>query len=340
MLFEPFEIKNLYLPNRIAVAPIATATANADGTPSDKTEEIYRDRAASGAGLVIVEHNAVNLCGSVRAAQLRAEDDAAAAAQRPIAAAAESAGGASVVQINHGGACPMSADIFAVEGYRSLSPSGVKVGNVWDSVDEKPYKMTEAEIRATAEDFVNTAVRLVKRAGYGGVQIHACHSYLLGQFLSPLTNLRGDSYGGSDYKRAKLLYEIADGVRQSLPETVLSVRLGVADTMPDEPRRGLSPAETVPVARELAKLGVNLICVSGNLCGFGAEREDEAYFAPYASAVRDAVGLSVSVICTGGIRRAATAERLLRNGVCDMVGVGRPLAERSGLIAEWKEILG
>lgn len=76
----------------------------------------------------------------------------------------------------------------------------------------------------------------MRTAGYDGVMIHAAHGYLAGQFLSPLTNLRDDAYGGTGYRRARFLYEITDAVRRTLPDAVVSVRLGAADTLPDENR--------------------------------------------------------------------------------------------------------
>lgn len=327
------------MPARIAVAPMATSTANSDGTPTEKTAQIYRERAACGAGLVIVEHNAVALSGAVRPSQLRADTKDAAKAQRALSEIFESAGVPAIVQINHCGGQPSEASVFEMEGYRSISPSGVKIGEAWNQTEAECHVMSASEIKETVEQFVNAAVRMVDAAGYEGIQIHACHGYLLGQFLSPRTNMRDDAYGGTPYKRAKLLYEITDSIRQSIPGAVLSVRLAASDTLPDEPKNGLSLDETVPIARELANLGVDLICVSGNLCGYGGWRKDEAYFAPYAQAIREAAGRSVPVICTGGIRSAATAEKLLREGVCDIVGVGRPLSRATPFIPNWKEEL-
>jgi 2,4-dienoyl-CoA reductase-like NADH-dependent reductase (Old Yellow Enzyme family) len=178
---------------------------------------------------------------------------------------------------------------------------------------------------------------MVQIAGYDGVQIHCAHGYLLGQFLSPLTNLRTDEYGGSDKKRARILYEITDAIRQTLPNVVLSVRLGMADAFPDEPRKGLSLDETVPATKELANLGLDLLCLSGNHCGYGINRTDDAYFAPYAARFKEALGTRLPVVCTGGIQNAKTAESLLQKGVCDFTGVGRLMLRNPNFMGEWRK---
>ena len=88
--------------------------------------------------------------------------------------------------------------------------------------------------------------------------------------------------------------------------------------------------------RELAALGADLLSVSGNLCGYGADRTDGAYFSPYAAAIREAVGGKVPVECTGGVRGIGNAERLLADGCCDLIGVGRPLLSDAGFLDKWR----
>jgi len=337
MIFEPVELKNKLLANRIVSAPLASSSSMKDGSPSERSLEIYGRSAASGAGLIIVEHHAVNICGRTRPTQFLADSEEVAKKHSGISAVLKSGNSLCMVQINHAGAKIADTAVFEMEGYRSLSPSGVPVGDNWDKLGRSPEVMTRSDIRQTVEDFINAAVLMVKTAGYDGVQIHASHGYLLGQFLSPLTNRRDDEYGGTESKRARLLYEITDGVRQSLKDIPLSVRLGAAVLLPGEKPSGLSTDETVAVARELANLGVDMIGISGNLCGYGLDRKDSAYFAPYAERIKSSLGSSVLVECAGGISDAHTADKILRDGVCDLVGVGRLMLRDPGFIARWKE---
>lgn len=336
MLFDAFELRGVRLRNRLCAAPLASSSGDGLGLPTERSFEVYGKIAASGVALVNVEHCAVNPSGRVRPEQFLADSDRAAAAHAKIAALIREGGKTAVAQISHGGANISSAGVFEMEGFRCLSPSGVKVGKVWDKLRREPEKLSLPEIKKIVEDFAAAAERMVRLGGYDGVMIHAAHGYLAGQFLSPLTNLRDDAYGGTGYRRARFLYEITDAVRHTLPGALLSVRLGAADTMPDEKPRGLTVADAGAVARELAALGADLLSVSGNLCGYGADRTDGAYFSPYAAAIREAVGGKVPVECTGGVRGIGNAERLLADGCCDLIGVGRPLLSDAGFLDKWR----
>lgn len=337
MIFEPIELKNNILNNRIVLAPLASSSSKEDGTPSERSLEIYGPFASSGAAMIIVEHHAVNLCGRTRPAQFLANSEDAAKQHLQMTEILKKDNALCMVQINHAGAKIADPAVFDMEGYRSFSPSGVPIGDHWDKPGRKPEVMTRSVIKKTVEDFISAAVSMVKTARYDAIQIHASHGYLLGQFLSPLTNRRDDEYGGTDAKRARLLYEITDGIRQSLKDIPLSVRLGVADHLPGEKSKGLSIDDTVSVARELVDLGVDMISVTGNLCGFGAERKDSAYFAPYAERIKSSVGSSALVECTGGIKDLRTADKLLRDGICDLIGVGRLMLQDPGFVTRWKE---
>ncbi|MCW1713036.1 MULTISPECIES: NADH:flavin oxidoreductase [Synergistaceae] len=337
MIFEPIELKGSLLKNRVISAPLASSSSMDDGSPSERSLEIYRRFASSGAALFVVEHHAVTVSGRTRPAQFLADSDVTAKKHSAVSAILKGGNALCLAQINHAGAKIADRGVFDMEGYRPLSPSGIPVGDQWEKSGRKPETMTRGEIRRTVEDFVNSAVRMVRIGGYDGIQIHASHGYLIGQFLSPLTNRRDDEYGGTDRKRARLLYEITDAVRQSLNDAPLSVRLGAADFLPGDKPVGLSLDETVPVARELVNLGVDMIGISGNLCGYGIDRNDSAYFAPYAQRIKTSVGSSALVECTGGIRDVFTAEKILRDGVCDLVGVGRQMLRDPGFLAGWKE---
>ncbi len=335
-LFDPFEIRGIPLANRIVAAPLATRSFTREGLPTEETAEIYGKYAASGAGLVVVEHHAVHPWGRNRHEQPRLYGDEEAAALKPIVDLFKKNGIPVVAQINFAGSMAADETLLAEDDFEYLSPSGVKTPR--DSLAAKPRTLERGQIEEIVEAFANAAVRAVKIAGYDGVQIHASHGYLLGQFLSPLTNRRDDAYGGSPKKRARLLYEVADAVRSSVPGALLSVRLGAADHMPDEPLKGLSVDDTAPVARELAELGVNWIGLSGNHCGFGEKlTADFPYFAPYGRIVHDTLRGAIPLDCAGGIRSARTANDMLNGGICDLAGIGRPFWSDPQFIEAWKK---
>ncbi len=333
-LLDPLEIRGIRLEGRIAAAPIATASADPEGGPTQRSLEIYRRLARCGVALVVVEHHAVSRKGRARVAQFRLDSEACEEANRPMAALFREAGCPAFVQINHAGS-QIRDEALLSEKYPVLAPSEVK--NPACPYAVKPKEMDGAEIHAVVEAFAAAAKRAIS-AGYPGIQVHACHAYLLGQFLSPVTNHRRDAYGGKIANRARLLFEIVEAVRPAIGnDGVLSVRLGLSDTFPQDPPEGLTLEEGLWVARELSRLEIDHLDISGNLCGYDAP--GEAYFADWSRAAREAAS-KVPVTCTGGIRKLETARRLVESGACDLVGIGRGLQKDPDLVRKWKESLG
>lgn len=334
-LFEPFEIRGIELRNRVAAAPMATMSFDNDGMPTERTIEIYRPFAESGVGMAVLEHHAVHPWGRNRFSQPRLYDDAHAEALKPLVDLFKKNNIPVLAQINFAGSMAADEGLLEKDDFEYVSPSGVKSPR--DALTATPRALEPGQIEEIVEAFVTAAQRAVRISGYDGVQIHAAHGYLLGQFLSPLTNKRDDAYGGSDKKRARLLLEITDAVRQELGDKMVSVRVGMADYMPGDPRRGLSVDETAPLARELASLGVDWIGLSGNHCGFGADRSgDDPYFAPFARVIHDALKGAVPCDCAGGVRSAKTANDLLQGGVCDIVSVRRPFRSEPDFLRKWQ----
>jgi len=332
-LKDPLEIRGIRLEGRIAAAPVATASADPEGGPTPRSLEIYGRLARCGVDLVVVEHHAVSRKGRARVAQFRLDSEASEKANRPMAALFREAGCPAFVQINHAGS-QIRDEALLAEKYPVSAPSEVKHPACPYPV--RPKEMDAQEIHAVIESFAAAGKRAIS-AGYPGVQVHACHGYLLGQFLSPITNLRRDAYGGKIANRARLLFEIVEALRPAIgDEGVLSVRLGLSDSFPKDPPEGLTLEEGLWVARELAGLGIDHLDISGNLCGYDAP--GEAYFADWARAAREAAP-KVPVTCTGGIRNLETARRLVESGACDLVGIGRGLQKDPDLVRKWKENL-
>lgn len=337
MLKNEITIGGITLQNRIVAAPLVTESGDDSGAPTEKTLDIYRGYAASGAGLVVAEQHAVHPWGRTSLRQPRLYGDAFAAGLEPMTRPFRQAGVPVVAQLNFGGRAGDKA-LLNEPDFELVSPSGLPTPRK-SPVKVPARPLQAAEIPAIVQSFADAARRAVTLGGYnGGVQVYACHGYLVGQFLSPLTNTRGDGYGGSIKNRARLLFEIVEAVRPVIGDAPLSVRLGASDQMPGEPENGLTLAESLWVAQALAGMKIDWLSVSGNHCiyGIGVDDKDTAYFAPYSKAMREAVrprGLPVD--CTGGIRTPQTAERLLQEGVCDLVGIGRPLLADKDFLSSW-----
>lgn len=184
--------------------------------------------------------------------------------------------------------------------------------------------------------FANAAA-VCETAGFDGVQVHAAHGYLVTQFLSPLTNLRTDEWGGDPQRRMRFLIEVVRRIRARVsPGFAVSVKLNSADFQ----LGGFTEDESRDVVAALAREGLDLIEISGGnyespaMSGSAADstRAREAYFLDYARTVRDLAG-NVPLAVTGGFRSRAGMDEALHAGDCDVVGIARPTATTPGAAA-------
>lgn len=189
-----------------------------------------------------------------------------------------------------------------------------------------PREMDGADIERVIAAFA-AGVRRAREAGFDAVELHGGTGYLLTQFLSARTNLRRDGYGGDLERRARFPLEVVRAVRDAVgPEFPVGYRFLADEVVPG----GLTLDETVPFARMLVREGVAWLSVmagcydSFNLPRYLEEDRKEAFMAPFASAIRAAAS-GVPVIAAGRIQRPETAERILREGMADLVGLGRVL---------------
>ncbi len=174
------------------------------------------------------------------------------------------------------------------------------------------------EMLDIADAFASAAERAVK-AGFDGVELHGAHGYLLNQFFSPLFNKRSDGYGGSLENRMRFPLLIVGKVRERLQGKLLLYRLGSDDLAP----QGTHIEDSAAFAKKLEQFGVDIIDVSGGMCGSEPKqlRRVKGYFVPQASEIKKAV--SVPVIGVGGITDALYADKLVSEGKVDLVAVGR-----------------
>ena len=332
LLFEPLEIRGQRLRNRIVAPPMASLSCTNTGLPTMETLEYYKPVSESGVGLAVLEHHAVHPEGRTRLRQLLLDRDEVLPYQQDLAGLFSGAGLPALVQVNHAGSYVEDEDLLQNEWFPKASSP---IRHPRSTALIMPAKLTLEEIALVPVTFLEAAGRAA-RAGYAGVEIHAAHGYLLGQFLSPMTNRRTDNYGGSIKNRARLLFEVYEAVREAVgDELVVAVRLGMADTFPGADPVGQTIDDARWVASEFSSVGLDLLDLSGNMCGY--DGHGEAWFAPYCRTVKDAAG-DIPTICTGGIRSAETALRLLDRGECDLVGVGRALKSDPNLVRKWKDL--
>jgi 2,4-dienoyl-CoA reductase-like NADH-dependent reductase (Old Yellow Enzyme family) len=191
--------------------------------------------------------------------------------------------------------------------------------------------LTEAQIINLIDRFAAAAVML-EQAAFDGVEIHAAHGYLIGQFLSPVTNLRTDQWGGSLPNRSRFLLEIVRAIRARVgPGFAVFVKINASDFQPG----GFDIDDSAHVVGLLQHEGVDLVEISGGTyessSGALRVRPDEpgtskdAYFAGFAPRLRQVT--SIPLALTGGLRSRAIMEALVHDGVVDLIGLARPLVE-------------
>ncbi|UCC33024.1 MAG: NADH:flavin oxidoreductase [Candidatus Bathyarchaeota archaeon] len=316
-LLDPIEIGLLRLKNRIVLPPMATGLATAGGEVTDELIKHYVCRAKA-LGLLIIEHSYVERRGKLSSQQLGIFHDALIPGLIQLTEGVHAVGTPIAIQINHAGRVATSE----ISGAQPVAPSPISHSRE----HEIPRALSKKEIEGLVEAFGRTARRAVE-SGFDAVEIHGAHGFLLNQFLSPLSNKRGDEYGGRLEDRMRFPLQVVNRVKREVGNLSLLYRLGADDMKPG----GVSLDESKFVAQRLVEKGVDAIDVSGGMIGSRPEmlQGTQGYFVPLAEEIKSVV--DVPVIGVGGIRTAEFANDVIVRGRADLVAVGRAfLAD-----AEW-----
>ena len=306
-LLEPLKVNELTLRNRIVMPPMQSGRASLDGAVTNRLVNFYVKRSTF-VGLPIVEHAYVSLTGRLSLKQLGIYDDALIPGFANLAKEIHKTGAPAVLQITHAGGVANKKVINA-------QPAG-------PSASGKARQLQKEELETIANEFVLAANRAVK-AGFDGVELHGAHGYLLCQFLSPLLNKRGDEYGGSLNNRIRFPMHVVEEVREAIGDKLLLYRLGSDDLAPN----GTQIGDSAVFAKELEQAGVDIIDVSGGMCGAEPKqlKNLKGYFVPQAHEIKKVV--KVPVIGVGGITESKYADKLVHDGTVDLVAVGRALLQ-------------
>ncbi|NSW83408.1 MAG: FAD-dependent oxidoreductase [Syntrophothermus sp.] len=314
-LFRSGFIGSLAVSNRVFLPAMISGLAGVTGEVSPEMLAYYDARASSQPGVVVVEIACVDApTGKAALNQLRIDHPRFLPGLRRLAERIKSWGPCAFIQLHHAG---RQTTLLATEGQTPLSPSAVPDRSSRYICRE----MSLEDIELIREKFIKAA-GLAVQAGFDGVEIHAGHGYLLGQFLSPHTNRRQDRYGRDATGRARLVMEIVDGIKAACPGLVVGVRFNVADFVPG----GVEPDEGVYLAQILESAGSDYLSVTGGTHESGLTTVEPASFPEgwrmrLAAKVKKAV--SVPVVGGGVIRHPEYAEQVLREGWVDYVFIGR-----------------
>ncbi|GAA4542479.1 NADH:flavin oxidoreductase/NADH oxidase [Pseudonocardia xishanensis] len=325
-LFDPITLRGVTTRNRIWLAPMCQYSVEArDGVPTDWHLVHLGARATGGFGLVMTEAAAVTPEGRISPQDAGIWSDEQAAAWSRITAFLRAEGAVPAIQLAHAGRkasrlAPWEGDGPAEDGWEAVGPADVPFQGY-----ATPRGLAQPEIAEIVTAFADAA-RRADAVGFDVVELHAAHGYLLHQFLSPLSNLRTDSYGGSFENRIRIVLEAADAVRAALPDhKALLVRLSAADWV----EGGWTVEETVELSALLAGHGVDLVDVSsGGLDARQAITIGPGYQVPFARDVRQKAGVPSGAV--GLITDPAQAQAILDEGSADVVLLARAALREPG----------
>ncbi|MEM6826047.1 MAG: oxidoreductase [Pseudomonadota bacterium] len=324
-LFEPFDLPcGARLKNRILKSAMSDSLGDGTGHPSDDQIRLYQRWADGGVAASIIGEVQGSPHYAERPGNLVLTAPADLGRFRALALAGRAQGSQLWVQLGHAGALAY-APISTPRGPSALNVPGLRAA-----------ELTLEEIASVPTSFAATA-RLALDCGFGGVEIHAAHGFLLSQFLSPLFNQRTDAYGGSIEKRAMLLLETIDAVRSAVGTgTPIAVKLNSSDML----EGGLSEEEALKVVALLERTSIDVIDISGGTYFPGAKAASDAagagpYFRRFARQARAVTGKPLML--TGGIKTRAQADDAVSDGTADLIGLARALVLEPRLPTLWRD---
>jgi 2,4-dienoyl-CoA reductase-like NADH-dependent reductase (Old Yellow Enzyme family) len=326
-LFDPLPVSDkLTLKNRLVMAPMTTASGEADGRFSSAEVTYLEERAQNGIGLVMTPACYCHKSGHSFDHQVGCHTDDMLARLEMCAEAINRHGAASFLQIHHGGNA-------AKERYAGRPPMAPSAVLNRPGTSEMPREMTEAEIETIIKAFATAAAR-AKRAGFTGIELHGANTYLFQQFFSRFTNKRSDKWGcGATHNqsewlanRSRFAEEVVKAVRSEVGSAYpISYRISPEEADPD----GYNAYDAIELLKRIVPLGIDIVHVSGRQYGTSLRQDYPTGMHP-VSLIREAMPEHVAVIGVGGIRHPDHAMAVLNDGV-DLVALGKILL----LDAEW-----
>ncbi len=321
-MFQPLKLREMRLANRVVVSPMCMYSA-VDGVPGDFHLVHYGARAMGGAGLIFTEMTCPSADARITPGCAGLWNDAQEAAWKRIVDVVHAHGDSKIaLQLGHAGR--KGATRLMWEGMDRPLPEGG-----WDIVSasplpyypesREPREMTRPDMDRVKADFVAAAHRAA-RIGFDMLELHCAHGYLLASFLSPVTNKRGDDYGGSLANRLRYPLEVFAALRGAWPaDRPISVRISASDWM----EGGITADDAVEIARAFAEAGVDLVDVSsGQTDPRSRPVYGRMFQTPFADKIRNEA--KVRTMAVGSITGTDQINTILAAGRADLVALGRP----------------
>ncbi|MCP4486664.1 MAG: NADH:flavin oxidoreductase/NADH oxidase [Gammaproteobacteria bacterium] len=336
-LFSAVTIRGVTFPNRIAVSPLCMYSA-IDGFAQPWHFAHLSTFARGKAGLIFTEAIAVEAVGRITPHCLGIWTDAQVDALKPTTAFIEEMGCIPAIQLSHAGRKASTAAPFLggkplptgdPQGWPVVGPSAEAVAQGFPI----PQELSVAEIQQLVDTFALAAERSI-RAGFRVIELHGAHGYLINSFLSPISNLREDAYGGDIHGRMRFALEVARATRAVVGEDMpLFFRISAVDGS----EGGWTMDDSVILANELSKCGIDVVdCSSGGISGAPRFRAGDdgkplntdsarvpGFQVPYAERIRkEAETMTMAV---GVIVDPHQAEEIIQNGKADFTALGREI---------------
>ena len=311
-LAAPLDVGPMRVKNRIMMAPMERNYGHPDGSPSERTIAHYARIARGGVGWIDVESTFVDPAGRGRTHQLGLHDDASIPGFRRLAEAARGHDVRIGVELHHAGRNTSPA----ISGTTPVAPSPVECPEAGSGT---PHELTREQIGRIVRRYAEAAARAVE-AGFDAVELHSAHGYLPLAFLSPLTNLRTDEYGGDLAGRARFPLEVLDACRAAWPDhKPLSVRISAVDWA----EGGFTNDDAVALAGMLAEHGCDLVDVSsGQVWADQRPEFGRSYQTPFADRIRNEAGIATMAV--GAISSPEDVNTIVLSGRADLCALGRP----------------
>ena len=323
-MFTPYTVRGVTLKNRVVVSPMAQYSCH-DGVPGEYHLVHLGARAMGGAGLVMAEMTCTSADARITPGCPGLWNDAQRDAWKRIVDCVHRESDARIgVQLGHAGAKGSSNAPW--QGAGADQPLD---GGGWPLIAASalpylrggtlPREMNRDDMDRVIADFA-AATRRAAEAGFDWLELHAAHGYLLSGFISPLTNRRGDAYGGALANRLRFPLEVFAAVRQAWPaDAPISVRISAHDWVPG----GITPTDAVEIARAFKAAGADMIdCSSGQVSAEQKPSYGRMYQAPFADRVRNEAG--IATIAVGAITEADHVNSIISAGRADLCAVARP----------------
>ncbi|MCG9635028.1 NADH:flavin oxidoreductase/NADH oxidase [Vibrio parahaemolyticus] len=328
---QVLKVRGVSIRNRLGLAPMCQYCCE-EGM-ANRWHEIHYGSRSLGMGLTIVEATAVSSIGKVTPEDLGLWNDKQVVGHSKIVSAIESMGSVPCIQLCHAGRKgsrtrpgegdrPISID---EGGWGVLAPSEIPFAKGYT----QPIMMQEDDIEEAISQFSHSA-KLALEAGYKMIELHGGHGRLIHSFLSPISNKRNDTWGGSFEKRLKFTKELVKAIRLVVPDNFpLGIRLSCSDWI----EGGLNISDTVRIVQELQKVGIDFIdCTSGGITRGINVLTSPGYQLEFSKEIRDKT--NIITFGVGLIEDSSLVNSAINDGLCDLVLIGRASLRNSNFAVD------